>query len=212
MAYIDEVMADAPTSWWRLGESGGTSLDDEITTNNGSVVGSVSFSQAGATFDSSKAIATPGTTGNELTFPAPMLSTTGTIEFWAKWVGGTGVAALMRDHTGGGGWILGYDSSGSFAWRIAGTSRVTGTTVASLRDGNFHHYVFTKNGVNGSVYIDGDLIDSGTAFANTASLTPWHLGRNGSQPTEYTQATYDELAIYPTELTQARVTAHFEAA
>ena len=35
MAYADEVMADAPTAYWRLGEASGTAAEEENNAHDG---------------------------------------------------------------------------------------------------------------------------------------------------------------------------------
>lgn len=208
--YHERILDDAPSQYWRLGEASGTTAVEEVGTDDGTYVGTVTYGEPGIVA-ANTAVATPGTTGNEITLPNPAVTTTCSIEFWAIWRGGSGVQALMRDNTGGGGWIIGYVSTTFLAWRVAATSRTTSVLIADLQDGIFHHYVVTKNGATATLYVDGVQVDTGAAFANTAALTPWHLGRNGTQPTEYTDATYDEVAFYPTELTAGDVLAHYQA-
>jgi hypothetical protein len=46
--YAEAVLADSPVSYWRLGESSGTVAVDEMGTNVGTYVGSITLGQTGA--------------------------------------------------------------------------------------------------------------------------------------------------------------------
>jgi signal peptidase len=47
-AYAEQVLADNPASYWRLGEAGGTSMADVTGANPGTYTGGVTLGQPGA--------------------------------------------------------------------------------------------------------------------------------------------------------------------
>ena len=86
---------------------------------------------------------------------------------------------------------------------------------AALNNGAWHHVVGTySTGGNGmKLYVDGALQDSTKATTVTMPTGYWRAGGEqmtgwAGNPDQYFDGTLDELAVYPTELSQARVTAH----
>lgn len=62
-SYSDEVLADGPTSYWRMGESSGTAMLDAKGLNNGTYIGAPTLGQPGALpYDSNTAATFNGTT------------------------------------------------------------------------------------------------------------------------------------------------------
>ena len=88
----------------------------------------------------------------------------------------------------------------------------------TINDGNWHQIVATQGAGGMNLYIDGALVASNaTAIAPDAANGNWRLG--GGNLTGWPNApaasalagTYDEVAVFPTELSAARVQAHFAA-
>lgn len=93
------------------------------------------------------------------------------------------------------------------------TNNNVGGTNASLaiRDGNWHHVVFSINGTAIKVWIDGGSGGSPT-YTDTSTVsyvgnatTPLYLGRNGSNASYYLNGSLDEVAIFEYELTATQV-------
>lgn len=81
-------------------------------------------------------------------------------------------------------------------------------------DGNGHHIVITWSGTTGHIYLDGANqttfhFGSSTTHGNIARAI---IGGPFGSPGGLKTATADEFAIYYTELSAARVSAHFTAA
>jgi hypothetical protein len=71
--------------------------------------------------------------------------------------------------------------------------------------------VATKSGADVHVYIDGvDRTAAGTNTTLTANATALNIGR-ATTGSAYASGDIDEVAIYPTALTPARVLAHYQA-
>lgn len=209
--YAEIVLADSPSGFWRLDEASGVAANDEVGTNDGTYDNTPTLGVASLAPDGTgSAVTCVAGNSERIRFPGNSLTTNGSIEFWFDdWTAG---AALLRDSTsaGGTGWIV-HDSAGTFSVRIAGTTDIaTSKTTAQMRDGNRHHVVVTKSGANVVVYVDNVIVGTSSSAANTASVSPWILCRNGDIGA-HTTATVDEFAIYPTALSAARVSAHYNA-
>ena len=134
------------------------------------------------------------------------IAATGTVEGWFFWEGGV---AVMRDSTSSGGWILAFDSGGSLAYRVAGTTFTTPLATADVRDG-WHHVALTVADGATTFYLDGDPVHNGTGAGTAAAAMPWHVMRNGTT-SQYTRGRADEIAVYGDALPEATIRAHFMA-
>lgn len=199
---------DSPTSIFLLDETSGTSAADAVGSNTGTYVNSPTLAVAGLA--QGTAVQFVSASSQELTLPGPAPSATSdyTVEVWFKWTAGT---AILRDNTSGGGYILGYDSSGFFSVRLGGNSVATSISTANARDGLRHQLVVTKAGTTATAYFDGIICATWTISAPTAVTTPWHVMRNGSTAGQYSDGVVDAIAFYPSALSQTRVLAHFNA-
>jgi len=96
------------------------------------------------------------------------------------------------------------------------TTGETGAIDVGAADGNWHHLVCTidKQSNNGSLYVDGVLRHSGALTGNWsyAAGLPLVLGKRavGSYPYYFVGA-FDEVAVYNKGLSQAEVSAHYNA-
>ena len=68
----------------------------------------------------------------------------------------------------------------------------------------------TKNGAEVHIYVDGvDRTAAATNTTLTSNATALNIGR-ASTGSAYSSADIDEVAIYPTALSPARVLAHYQ--
>jgi len=192
-------------AYWRLGDATGSVAADELGANPGSYSGGVTLGSPGALAGDPDSSAQFDGVSGEMTGPAAGLSSAGTLEGWFDWRGGI---AMLRDHTSGNGWILGYDSGGSLWYRAGGSAFNTGRTAASMQ-GAWHHIALTKDGGNVSFYLDGALVHSGTGAANASAAMPWHVMRNGTY-TQYAKGNADEVAVYDRALPASTIAQHFQ--
>jgi PKD repeat protein len=208
-AYRAEVMGTGGLAgYWRLGELGGATAADETGAFSGSYQGAYRLGEAGALAgDPDYAAGFDGTSG-EMTAAGPSLaSSRGSVEGWFDWRSGV---AVMRDDTSvsGVGWIVALDSSGRLFYRLGGTNFNTGRTTASVR-GAWHHVVVTSDGAHVAFYLDGVQIHRANAAITRPPALPWHVMRNGNQPTEYAAGHADEVAVYDRALTADEVLRHY---
>jgi hypothetical protein len=206
--YRDAVLATPGLlGYWRLGEAEWAPVRDELGAWPGLYSGGVTLGAAGAVMDDTAA-AFDGVSG-EVLLPGPVLSVNATLEGWFHWRAGV---TVLRDHTGGGGWLLALDASGTGASnvtaRAAGRTVTTSVPVTRLRDG-WHLVTLTKAGATLAFYLDGAFAAGIGGAANTASVAPWHVMNNGTIAEQYAQGRADEIAVYDRALTADEVAAHF---
>jgi len=208
--YRDKVFATSGlVSYWRLGEVTGTRAADEKGAYPGTYAGGVSLGHQGAFSSDANTASRFDGSDDEMTAGGSRLAltTTGTLEGWFNWEAGT---SLLRDTTSGAGWILAYDSGGSLAYRVGGTSFTTGRTTASVKNG-WHHFALSVSGGNTALYIGGELVHTGSGAGTTAAQMPWHLMRNGIYSSQSTRGLADEVAIYDQPLSSGTLQEHYRA-
>ena len=208
-AYRADVMGTGGlVAYWRLGELDGSTAADETGAFAGTYRGGYRLGEAGALpGDPDYAAGFDGSSGEMTATGSALASGRGSIEGWFDWRSGV---AVMRDDTSvaGVGWIVAFDSSGRLFYRLGGTNFNTGRTSASVR-GAWHHVVVTSDGVQVAFYLDGVQIHRANAAITRAPAMPWHVMRNGNQPTEYSAGRADEVAVYDRALTADEALRHY---
>lgn len=229
VSYVDAVLLDAPTAYYRLEEAVGanTMLDASGNGRNGTYAGSPrsTLGVSGALVSEPAATAMQITANGaaDVAFGAWQNQMTGlTVEAWMKAASGGGVIAARNDD-GGRPWFLSADGPNGlyFQWVNAGLSGffVRTSNAAAIFDGNWHHVVATyATGVGAKLYVDGvvqTLNGSGSAVTTaigTSLSTGIRIGRRGNgAPVPFTGAQIDEVAVYDTALTATRINAHYQA-
>lgn len=206
-----QAVTDTPglLAYWRLGERTGTAAADVTGRAPGSLLGGVGLgAHGGLSIDADTAARFDGI-DDELQAGGSglALAGAGTLEGWFFWEAGV---ALLRDSTGGGGWILAYDSGGQIAYRVGGTTFTTALKTAALRDG-WHHVALTVQAGATTFYVDGEPMHTGSGAGSAAATLPWRTMRNGSVAGQFTRGRADEVAVYGAALDAATVHAHFLA-
>jgi Concanavalin A-like lectin/glucanases superfamily/Fibronectin type III domain len=226
--YASTILADGPNAYWRLGETSGiVMVDSTSNANTGSYVGGVTLNQPGAIVgDGNGAVLLDGSTGYGRAPNSSTLSLTGavSVEAWVKWTatatgtqdiiykgdGATvaGTAFALANVTGCAGCGLGFYSYIGNAYTCACQS-------SALPAGQWFHLVGTRTaGGQLGFYVNGSLVasasDSGGPL-NTVTAGVG-IGASGSSSSLYpANARLDEATIYPTALTAAQVTHHYQA-
>lgn len=229
-AYATEVVADAPAVWYRLGEPvGSTQFLDSVTTRHLDVTtaevptlgtpGLVTRDPDTAT-DFALGTHQGGTRG-----PGIPSVTAAPFTFEMIYKGATTpVGSLygeVNDSGGLKGWVAEINSSFQPQFSVV---PVTGgpflagivMTTSTVLDGNPHHLAFTWD-VDGTLtaYFDGVAqATSSVAPSSGFPATMYAVVGGGVVPTSGGNAaggTYDEVAVYPTALSAARIAAHSAA-
>jgi hypothetical protein len=217
-SYSDEILADSPAAYWRLGEASGTVADDEASTNNGTYQNGVTLGLTGALLaDANKAASFDGV-NDIVSVPhsSSLNATTGvTIEAWVKrsksgaWQNilakpGNGAVAAQNYAL----WL--NTTNQPVAYFGNGSSSISATAPAI--DTNWHHIVATYDESTAKVYVDGVLKASANSniqlTANSQSLL---IGRTTDNNRIF-GGTLDEVTVYRTALSAARIGAHYQRA
>ena len=227
MAYSDEVLADSPVAYWRLGEAAGsTSVADSTTNaNTGTVTGATLGSASLLTGDANTAATFDGvddkidvTDSASLQSPSTALA----VEFWIKLSDVvTRQTVFSRYDTTGNLRVWSVEVMNSDVGLFVGTSGGAGFIETHSNDVltvNIVHHVVCKwdaaaNAGACRIFVDGVEVPSYRVQASTTAALP-----AVSVPTRigygyagrYTIGTVDEAAIYP-GLSDARIADHYTA-
>lgn len=226
-AYVDEVLADGPSSWWRFEDASSTSGStavDGAGAFDGTYSGNVSFAPSA-----------PGITGQAARFDGAFdsvrfgnlgaLPTQGTIEFW---IYPEAVQSNRNPFTTG---PLGSTVSGNRAIRFeakdaghmviflgddtATTQPQFGTTIApSMAANAWHHVVVTWDTSAETItgYFDGEEIfhHSNTFFPSQMSDVRVGMGWGNFLDRSWL-GRVDEVALYTSALGAGRILVHYAA-
>lgn len=216
--YGIEVRADSPTSWWRLDEATGTTAQDHTGWRDGTYAAGVTrrpalprLGNGSAGFDGQTATTV---TVPRVTFPVASWS----IECWVKTSGVPGTPGSETER---------YIYNNGISLRIrpvqqimfAGHKDQNGNLLTEFanmsgNDNIAHHLVATYNGTTIRMYVDG-VEQRNAPLATPTSLvyddvtTP--LGQGNQFVTGPFLGDLDEVAVYSTVLSPARIMAHYTA-
>lgn len=222
-AYYREVRKDNPVAYWRLGGN----ANDEMGTYNGTAVGSPSY-VAGALADGNQAIALNGTSQavdcGDLSFldgKAPGL----TYEAWVNLTSSPeGFRSLLGNYDGSEAQHQAYlgANAGKIAFCVAAAAaaslqRIVYTT-GTISTGTWYHVcgVWVSSTVC-KIYLNGvdqtvTQFVAGTVNNLRASSTDkTYIGAMSSPLSFFSNGSIDEVAIYTTALSAARILAHYTA-
>lgn len=212
MSYSAEVLADSPSAYMRLGEASGTACADAIGGAAGTYLGGFTLGQAGALAgDVDTAVGFNGFS-SRVQFADRAAFDRGdvfTLEAWIK------LGAINRNNCivdkGANGYIFRVHSDNRLLLRRNGVGDVVKSTI-TLTTGVWYHVVATKNGPTVKLYID-DVDRTGTVTNQTMTDTAiaFGIGAADAGTSDFTNGTIDEVAVYPTALSAARVHAHYNA-
>lgn len=217
-AYGGSVSTDKPDIYWRLNETAsGTIVDSAAGGSTGNQAGTVTRGQAPAigtgtstTFNGSTALVVA-----QEPWTAP---TAYSAELWFKTTttrGGTligfgnttsGLSTSYDRHV-----VMQNDGKVQFG---SGQPQTTLVTPTAYNDGQWHHVVATQNGTGMKLWIDTQLVGSNSMAAAENYRGYWRIGADrtwGSTTSNYFAGTLDEVAVYPTALSEQRVRDHYSA-
>lgn len=222
--YRNNVVADAPLSYWRLGEASGATAFDEMSRNNGSYVGSPTLGVTGAVSGDDTAITLDGTDdGVEVPYSPDWDVVQFSLEAWVKVVEtGKNQQILCRDDTDGGNRAFQFrvntNGKAHFILFIDSSSIDDVAGGTSIDDGAWHHVVATYDQENLKVYVDGseDGLEPQTSAPHVTN-TPLTIGykiTSGTtgNPDAFFEGSIDEPAFYNFTLTAQQVADHYNAA
>jgi hypothetical protein len=235
-SYAAAVADDSPLYWWRMSEgSGASTLADEISAVSATVAGATTGTTgavgSGVSYDGSNDYTSHTTLGSFGGSSLPSSS----VEFWIKTTTTAQTTVLGTVNTGTDFFMeirLNTNAADSLAvgrHRVdirgkSGTGRLQREVTFDIFDGNWHHVVWTFNlptsgSPSAACYIDGVSRSVGGPGVTTFSAGtdnfgfPWTVGARNLRGVidRFAAIELDELALYGTQLSGARVLAHYEA-
>ena len=216
--YADTIQGTAGvTSYWRLGESSGTTATDSKGTTNGSFTGAFTLGQAGALVgDTNRSVAFDGSSGY-LSTPANPGAGQGSIEFWgyASSVDSRNGVVYTADN-GKSSYThqLGVRADGSvrlYLWD--GQRRIVDSAPGLVGTNEWHHYALTwSDGASARLFVDGVQRGS-TAIGNSWKAGNKLLfGQGAGSPSGLTgswQGRIDEATVYNAALPATEIQQHY---
>lgn len=232
-AYVDEVLADSPVGYWRLGETSGTSASDlGSAAQAGTYSGGYTQNQTSllASDTANKAVLLNGSSG--------YIDCTNNTAF--NFNGGNMTAECLVKFTnfpadGSSAWLIGkaYDSGTddvAYSLRLevsGGGSTKTlkiesynaptayGTTfdASAWTTGTIYHIAAVYDGTNWKLYVNGSNVATTAGSGPQTSGRALMIGRedNSFGTGGYFDGVIDEVAVYNTGLSAVRIAAHYAA-
>jgi signal peptidase I len=223
------VLADSPYLSWRLQEkSGTTAADSSGHGRSGTISNTPSLGQTSPITSEPIDVAFgTGTNGYVTTSATSTNSTTFSVEAWVKTTSSAGGRLIGFGDGAAGSASASTDCqlylapNGKVEFGLNDDNPVAIASASAVNNGAWHYVVGTySNGTGARLYVDGTLSASatGNAYRPTTFTGRWRAGAEAmsgwpQNPTSnYLSGTIDEVAVYTTVLSAARVTAHYAAA
>lgn len=215
--YAAEVLADGPVAWWRFNETAGTVARDTAGGRDLAAYGTPTVGTASLIArDGGASMTTVATTDGFYTKGAfPVTGGPLTVEVVAKVTteSGTVIMGGVSEAVGSG---FDLNSDESFGFEVATSPGVAASAASTVdyTDGLTHHIVGVW-AADGSlkIYVDGVDRTSGAPSLPIGSFSPGSgfVFVGGSPVIGGSIGVYDEVAVYNTALSAARVLAHYQA-
>ncbi len=197
-------------SYWRLGESSGTSACDAVGSNAGTYQGGFTLGQTGAfNGDPDTAVAFNGSTGLMSVPHASSLDVGDhfTLEAWVKRGAistSTNQAVASQQAKA---WLLMFNPSNHLVLRDATVADIA-SSKTTVTDNAWHQVAVTKNGSAVHLYIDG--VDQTGSVANQTlqnNTLPLTIGQSSN--TSYWNGTIDDVSLYGRDLSASEIQSHY---
>jgi hypothetical protein len=211
-----EIVSDTPLAFWKLDETSGTTVTDQMGSYTGTIVGSPALGQPGLP---SGGYSMGFGAGNYIDFGnvlnlAP--DSTMALEAWiimpSGWVGGQFLPIITKGDTS---YRLARGNTGDnvqFATQSSGVgSLYSNDGNPPLGDGQWHHIVAQMNGSSKAIYIDGSLASTGGSTGHGGNANSLMIGANSGAGGRYFYGRMANVAVYDHDLTASRITAHYSA-
>jgi hypothetical protein len=225
VTYETSVLADGPSGYWRLGETSGTTASALTGTTNGTYTGSPALGVSSLVGDTDTATYFDGT--DDYVDLGDTYDFAGSSQFTVEcWLNPTAPTAQYRRFVTKERYV---NSSNRGGWYVSLASTVDGTpnrvvfgrfdggagngivfAATPLQAGRWYHIAATYDGTTMRVYLNG--VQDGTTASSLSvedHTIPLTFGRR--QGTDYYSGMLDEVALYPSALSQTRIQAHYDA-
>jgi RHS repeat-associated protein len=215
-SYPATVLADNPVSYWRLGESTGTLAADERGPNPGTYQNSPTLGATSllATDTTNKAVGFDGV-NDSVKVPSSTsleLGSTMSLEAWIKPTSLAASGSFASVVTKSESYSLQFNGP-SFEFTIMQNgNRRRLPAPGAIAAGQTYHVVGTYDGTTQRLYVNGALVASAalTVGPPSANGNALYIGSwDGAH--EFFKGMIDDVAVYGTTLSAARIAAHYEA-
>jgi PKD repeat protein len=226
-AYVNTVLGDSPARYFRLDDPVGATRLAESAGSDRAIPGTgVTLGVAGVHGSAASFNGTATATATQVSQPGPDLFS---VEAWFKTTSTTGghIAGYGTRKTGNSGWMdrmVYLDGAGRVSFGVYAPARGSGSakavsSAAGFNDGAWHHVVGTVGPKGLRLYVDAKLVGS-RAEATTGRYYSgvWRIGGDNvpsgwpNRPTSmYFTGTIDEVAVYGSALSAAKVAEHYVA-
>jgi signal peptidase I len=227
--YSAEVLNDNPYVYYLLDEAGGTTAADASDHGREGVVGGVAAYRAPGALPNNFGYAMSLGNDGRVVSGGWSLSdpTTYTLELWFRTTTRAG-GKLIGFESSQGDWSALYDRSVTMRtdgrlvygdWNAVQLRTITSS--AAYNDGRWHHLVLSAvpsgNQQLSTMYVDGATVAAGTTTRTSSYAGWWRVGRGkvrtslGLTVDAGFAGDVDQVAVYRTALSAARVQAHFAA-
>ncbi len=216
--YKETVIADAPLVYYRIDDAGseteGAAKDEGSLKQNGTYRGKVPLTEGLIRAESDKAGSWSNIIANFIEVPDSeglhLPAEAATYECWAKPVTTAQTGGLIGREVVNTSFDLLYTANQIFAtFRTNGTVNGATKAVSEAEKGQKAHIVATYDGAHTRLYYNGALAKETVTNGTLAPGTTLFIGRLANQAPF--NGVIDEVAVYGTTLSAARVKAHFEA-
>ena len=195
-------------AWWKFDETSGTIAHDSAGTNNGNVYGATWTTEGkidGAlSFDGTNDYVDCGSGASNYDNI--------TVSAWMK-TSTNGVLVSTRYTSGSyGTWYTLSSTSIELGGNTSGNGYMNVTFSATTLDDTWHHVVYTKDGINHTVYVDGSLDQSFTSNADISWIVPMFIGKRWTKSSTvlWFDGIIDDVHIYNRPLAPEEVALLFQ--
>ena len=215
-AYSNAVLGDGPSGYWRLGETSGTTAIDSSGADNGTYTNGPALAQASLLPGDSanRSVSFDGTNDHVRVpssgslSPAVRVSAEAWIKPSALPASGQFASILTKAES----YSLQFNGPKlEFTIMQSGVRKRLQAPSGAIVAGQAYHVVGTYDGTTQRLYINGAQVASAALTgAVTTNGNPLMIGA-WSSTSEFFKGTIDEAAVYPTALSAARISAHYQA-
>ena len=221
--YVQRILDDGASNYWRLDETSGTTANDWAGFNNLVQGTGVTAGAAGALLNDTDTAgnfsgATTASAGTVSDAPGPNVFS---VEAWFKTNSTTG-GKIVGFGNAQSGLSTSYDrniymdNTGHVIFGVYNGATYTVTSTGTYNNNAWHHVVGTLSDGGVVLYLDGKKIgvNQGTTVGQTYSGF-WRVGGDnlgswpGTHTSNYFKGAIDEVAVYPTALTLPQVQSHY---
>lgn len=206
-AYVSAILALNPVAYYRMNDPyGATMVDSSGNHNNGVYSGTVAFRQVSLiTKDvTARSVSLDGITGHATGPALPSVVDSFTLECWAHPLSITELGGLIS--LGGGSGYMRFTNA-SIEVLNSNVASIA-TSLLTLPNNSTNHIVYTKNGANVHIYLNGGdqtgTVANSTAVASSTTLIGCDVG-----PSSFFTGNLQEVAIYNYALSAAQVQTNY---